>query len=287
MKPLNLEKILLLDSNTFKSLQIFNTIDFSCAYRQTNLITSNTFRTGLASKKLNNNNITLYGLFLSKMQTKIGISKLRSFLMKPTRDINILNERHRVIDSFCSNRNQELTSDLRQSLKKCKFISSILKRMKLTRIKWNEWKRLYKTTKSLLDIYNLCLQYDELLNGSNSNKMSRTTSDVVSFIGAKMNKNSTFISGVNQEFEIQSNILTPKTRTFTQSENSIIKSSIFENISTDNLFSRIQASNYGPKFEYLITLFENSVNIEESNQKQSSTILPNISSKIILLFKNN
>ncbi len=217
IKPLSLDKILLLDSNSFKALQIFNAVDFSCAYRQSNIMSSNTFRTALTNKSLNNGNITLYGLFLSKMQTKIGVSKLRSFLMRPTRDPNILTERHRVIAAFNSNQNYEFTNQLRKALKKCKFINSILKRMKLTRIKWKEWKRLYKTTIALLQIYELNNTFDALINNSNSRNASQST------------------------------------RIETQSVTN--KSSIFENNSAENLFLRINSQKFGEIFNYLSELF--------------------------------
>ena len=218
VKPLSLEKILLLDSNSFKALQIFNAVDFSCAYRQSNIMSSNTFRTALTNKNLNSSNITLYGLFLSKMQTKIGVSKLRSFLMRPTRDLNILTERHRVIDAFNSNQNHEFTSQLRKTLKKCKFINSTLKRMKLTRIKWKEWKRLYKTTVSLLQIYELSITFDELINSGNTRHSSQST------------------------------------KLENQSINN--KSSIFENNSDENLFSRINSPKFGEIFAQLSQLFD-------------------------------
>lgn len=175
----------------------------------------------MTNKSLNNGNITLYGLFLSKMQTKIGVSKLRSFLMKPTRDQNILNERHRVIDAFNSNQNQELTTQLRKSLKKCKFIDSVLKRMKLTRIKWKEWKRLYKTTNALLRIFELGVSFDELINGESSRSRLTTPSRKVD--------SQSFVNN---------------------------KSSIFENSSADNLFTRINATKFDEIFSRLGQLFE-------------------------------
>lgn len=259
IKPINLEKLLLLDSNSFVALQIFNSVDFSCAYRQTNLINSNTFRTALHNKKINLNTITLYGLFVNKMQTKIGISKLRSFLLKPTRDMSILSERHKVIEAFIDNQNQELTAQLKKCLKKCKFITSILKKTKIARIKWNEWKRLYNTTKSLLDVYEICLKFDELIINNNKKAAGSNTVSFLSNSNGFLPRNSTFISG-------------------TQILNS--QPSLFDNNSNDNLFARIKASNYGPKLEYLIALFETSIDFDESNRKNAISILPNISKEL-------
>ena len=173
VKPLSLEKLLFLDSNSFKSLQIFNDIDYQCVYRQT---TSNSkcSRTTL-NNKVNIYNVTLYGLFLSKMQTKIGISKLRSFLMKPTRDVQILTQRHRVVEFFMDNHNQELTNLVKSALKKCKFVSPIFKRMRITRVKFSDWKRLYRTTQSLVSILKLAKFLNERLNGKDLNKTETTS----------------------------------------------------------------------------------------------------------------
>ncbi len=126
VRPLELDQICFLDSSTFKSLQIFNEIDYSYAYRHSPCRTSLT-------KKLDMNSLTLYGLYLSKMHTKVGIGKLRSFLMKPTRDYEMLKERHRIIEFFADSRNNELVGLVTLALKKCKFVESILKRMKETR----------------------------------------------------------------------------------------------------------------------------------------------------------
>ncbi len=126
VRPLELDQICFLDSETLKSLQIFNDIDYSYAYRHSPSRTS-------LNNKLDMSSLTLYGLYLSKMHTKVGIGKLRSFLMKPTRNWDMLKERHRVIDFFADSHNNELVGLVTAALKKCKFVESILKRMKETR----------------------------------------------------------------------------------------------------------------------------------------------------------
>ena len=128
VKPLELDQMCFLDSSTLKSLQIFNEIDYIYSYRHSKSRTS-------LNNKPTVQNITLYSLFLSELHTKVGIGKLRSFMMKPTRNLEILKERHKVVEFFCESRNQEMTGLIKNALKKCKFVNSILKRMKETRCK--------------------------------------------------------------------------------------------------------------------------------------------------------
>lgn len=121
----------IIDSTSLKSLQVFNNIDYNYAYRHS------LNRTRLRNKP-NQHNITLYSLYLSKMHTKIGIGKLRSFLMKPTRNQATLKERHRVVEFFMNDHNMELTKHVKTALKKCKFVQPIFKRMKETRCNFNK-----------------------------------------------------------------------------------------------------------------------------------------------------
>jgi DNA mismatch repair ATPase MutS len=137
VSKINLDKILLLDSNTFKSLDIFKTVDLNCALRQHDMKKSTSFRTNLYDKSID----TLYGLYSSKILTKIGIKKLRSFMLKPIRDTEVLNERHRFVDFFLKSENSEITKMLRLALKKCKFINNILRDMRIAKCNITEWKR--------------------------------------------------------------------------------------------------------------------------------------------------
>jgi len=137
VSKINLNKILTLDSNAFKSLDIFKTVDLNCALRQHDLKKSISFRTNLNDKSTD----TLYGLYSSKILTKIGIKRLRSLMLKPLRDMEVLNERHRLIDFFLKGENSELTKLLRAALKKCKFISNILRDMRIAKCNITEWKR--------------------------------------------------------------------------------------------------------------------------------------------------
>ena len=243
VKPLELEQLCFLDSNSFKSLQIFNEVDYTYAYRQTN-------RTNLNNIP-NSQNITLYSLFLSKMHTKVGIGKLRSFLMKPTRNMSILKERHKIVEFFRDSHNHELTDMVRVALKKCKFVTTIFRRMKETRCVVNEWKRVYKTSQSLIAICNLAIPLNKKVNSRISNIDSVSSQKTQSHISTETNR-----------------INSRSSRSLNDASASQVSSfySVQMNDVKQNLFKRIYSCNYGPKFEYLIRLFENTINLKESIQ---------------------
>ena len=137
ISKINLNKILMLDSNAFKSLDIFKAVDLNCASRQHDLRKSTSFRTNL----YDNSTDTLYGLYSSKILTKIGIRKLRSIMLKPVRDMEVLHERHKLIEFFLKKENSELTKSLKMYLKKCKYINTILIDMRIAKCSLAEWKR--------------------------------------------------------------------------------------------------------------------------------------------------
>lgn len=185
------------------------------------------------------------------MHTKVGIGKLRSFLMKPTRNVVTLKERHKVIEFFCDSHNHELTDLVCVALKKCKFVTTIFRRMKETRCRLNEWKRVYKTSQSLIAICNLAIVLNKKVNSRNSNVDSMSSQKTQSYVS------------------IETSRLNPKsTRSLNDASASQVSSfySVQMNDDKQNLFKRIYSCNYGPKFEYLICLFESTVNLKESTQ---------------------
>ncbi len=296
VRPISLDKILLLDSNTYKSLQIFNNVDYVCANKLTETLDANSFRTSFNDKF----NYTLYSLYSTKIQTKIGISKLRSYLMKPIRDEIILNKRYKVVEFFINNRNHEYSTVLIKTLKKCKFINQILKRMRISKCNLNEWKRLYNTTHAFFKIAKLSALINERIT---SNKFQATVSY----------KNNTNLS--NCKFETFRNHLLKnfdysKSNGFQRSSlldsdgESMIKRNInsetpcltnTENISSlkgsssnypqeddnnDTIFSYIINKDFAAKFEHLINLFDRVINLKESNELKKCKINTNISAEL-------
>lgn len=175
IRPLKMDQLLMMDHNTFKSLQIFNDVDLRYAFRQTRRDMAASFRTKLNTKP-NSNSSTLYALFMSKISTKIGIGKLRSFMLRPTRDPDTLAERHAVIEYLISYRNKSFVDTLKKALNKCKYISTLFKKMRVAaRSNWTEWKRLYTSTKALCEIAELArFAYEEIQRHEAANAASST-----------------------------------------------------------------------------------------------------------------
>jgi DNA mismatch repair ATPase MutS len=150
IKPIKLDNLLTIDQNTYKSLQIFTDVDLSYANRQVMPEYAGHFRTTLNYKM--NTSSTLYSLYLSKVHTKAGTQKLRSFMLRPTREPGVISERHAVIEFFMDKRNQRGVELFSKELKRCKFITALFKKMRISTCNLNEWKKLYNTTAALCDI---------------------------------------------------------------------------------------------------------------------------------------
>lgn len=148
VRPINLDKVLILDANAFQSLEIFSDVDFACAFKQTNSSASGHFRTCLNNKKKH----SLYSLYLSKIRTKMGIRKLRSIMLKPTREASVLNERHELINFLAQQSNQTFVAFLGSCLKSCKYIGPIMLRMKTAKCSLADWKRVLSTIEAFLKI---------------------------------------------------------------------------------------------------------------------------------------
>jgi hypothetical protein len=150
IKAIKLNKLLTIDQNTYKSLQIFNDVDLSFANRQVMPQFSGHFRSTLNFKM--DSHSTLYSLYLNKIHTKVGIAKLRSFMLRPVRDPSVINERHTLIEFFMDRHSHRFVELLRKSLKQCKFINALFKKMRTSSCSLNEWRKLYRTTASLYDL---------------------------------------------------------------------------------------------------------------------------------------
>jgi DNA mismatch repair ATPase MutS len=169
-QQMQVDNLLLMDQNTFKSLQIFNDTDLMHANRQVDREYARNFRSSLSFNI--NAKSTLYSLYLSKISTKMGINKLRSFMLKPVRNEAILNERHRMIDFFMDHSNRQYVDLYRKTLKKCKFINAILKKIRIIRLNWNEWKKLYNTTVALYNVATIAVYASKKISQKQTDSMN-------------------------------------------------------------------------------------------------------------------
>ena len=190
VRPIQLDQLLLMDMQTFESLDIFNDVDYGCAFRQTYSAHSSAFRTRLNDK--HGVYGSLYGLFLAKVRTRMGIGKLRSFMLKPTRDVRILRSRHLVLDFFVDMRNQAMLRFLLNScLKSCKHVEPILKRMKTSKCSLADWKRILATTQAFIKIIHSSNVILERI------KNKHRYSSAYTFMGQSMKKNSSSLMSID------------------------------------------------------------------------------------------
>lgn len=135
--------------------------------------------------------------------------------------------------------------------------------------KLNEWKRVYKTTQALVAICNLSRPLYQTLNGNNTDPIDSS------------------IVGKSSVSDLQATSMSFWTHRSsernTTSQVSQMSSlySVQANDHKQNLFKRIFTSHYGPKFDYLVSAFENTVNLKESVQV-NDTYKVQIFNKLIL-----
>jgi DNA mismatch repair ATPase MutS len=312
-RPLTLDKILLLDSNAFESLNIIHRIDLECPNRQTPLSMDN-FRTILNEKRQTS---TLYSFFMKKLCTKYGMHKLRSWFLKPSRDLTVLKQRHSMIEFFIASENYELVNLLRSILKKCKYIRPIFNRMRVgSSCTFTHWKRLHSTTRAILKVCQICRVIaqksgvEKTPTAASSSEIDISFSESLLYDKRSVNrpKGSMIFESI---FESKStNALTPlidKNNSTTNAQKPKSWSNLAQNTKASSdatsdsrftnsamrlnaalkladaysdktsLLTRINNSKYAVKFDFLASLFERTISITSSREKNKCTVNDNVS----------
>ncbi|KAG8506051.1 MutS protein-5 [Galemys pyrenaicus] len=99
--------------------------------------------------------LSLFGI-LNRCRSKWGEKLLRLWFTRPTHDLGELNARLDVIQFFLLPQNLEMAQMLHRLLSHIKNVPLILKRMKLSHTKVNDWQVLYKTVYSALGLRDSC-----------------------------------------------------------------------------------------------------------------------------------
>jgi DNA mismatch repair protein MSH5 len=165
-KSIKLDDILLIDQNSLRALQVFHSVSHPSAYKQN-------------SKE----GLSLFNIYLKQIQTKLGVLKLRSWLLKPTRNENILNKRHEIIEFFMDPRNQDNTQRISSYVRNCKNMNLVFKRLKNSQPNVSDWTSLYRTTENIIKLITIC---DQLTNNQQRTTLSNSH-DV-----PKLNENNLF-----------------------------------------------------------------------------------------------
>lgn len=248
-KSISLDNVLLIDDNSLKSLQIFHLINHPSVYKQNS----------------NKDGLSLFSMYKTYLSTKIGVLKLRSWLLKPTRNMTDLRKRHEIIEFFLNNNNQEHPQRIKICIKNCKNMNLIFKRLKASQLNVSDWLSLHKTTENLIKLINIC---DQIVNNRyNSSTFTLLSSSV--FTSKTSNTVPSFKRLTKTENE---------TLSATGTCSNIVSSS---NLSIDNLFECFLNSHSNFKnLNCVFSLLTKVLDIKKMNETKKISIQLNIDSEL-------
>nr|XP_008260818.2 mutS protein homolog 5 isoform X4 [Oryctolagus cuniculus] len=139
-KKFVLTHLVSIDQDTYSVLQIFKSESHPSVYK---------VASGLKE------GLSLFGI-LNRCRCKWGEKLLRLWFTRPTQDLGELNSRLDVIQFFLLPQNLDMAQMLHRLLSHIKNVPLILKRMKLSNTKVNDWHVLYKTVYSALGLRDAC-----------------------------------------------------------------------------------------------------------------------------------
>ncbi|KAM4835032.1 mutS protein homolog 5 isoform 2-T3 [Thomomys bottae] len=129
-----------IDQDTYSVLQIFKSESHPSVYK---------VASGLKE------GLSLFGI-LNRCRCKWGEKLLRLWFTRPTQDLGELSSRLDVIQFFLLPQNLDMAQMLHRLMSHIKNVPLILKRMKLSHTKVNDWQVLYKTVYSALGLRDAC-----------------------------------------------------------------------------------------------------------------------------------
>ncbi|XP_069880220.1 mutS protein homolog 5 isoform X4 [Dipodomys merriami] len=139
-KKFVLTHLVSIDQDTYSVLQIFKSESHPSVYK---------VASGLKE------GLSLFGI-LNRCRCKWGEKLLRLWFTRPTQDLGELNSRLDVIQFFLLPQNLDMAQMLHRLMSHIKNVPLILKRMKLSHTKVNDWQVLYKTVYSALGLRDAC-----------------------------------------------------------------------------------------------------------------------------------
>ncbi|XP_034940335.1 uncharacterized protein [Chelonus insularis] len=129
-------------------------------YRILNIIRSrfhpSLFKHGVSSKSQGTSLFT----FLNRCQSRAGSLYLWKLMRHPTRNIEILHDRHRAIEFFLHIDNQNVIETMKSCLRQVYRVpSSVLNKYSSTQAKATDWSRFNTTLSNVIHISEICSQY--------------------------------------------------------------------------------------------------------------------------------
>ncbi|XP_041975734.1 mutS protein homolog 5-like [Aricia agestis] len=142
LKRISLNDIVTIDEDTYRGLQIFNTVSHPSGFKR-------------GVRGSNKEGLSIYQLF-SKCSSKVGQRRMRIFLRHPTSDMATLRRRQAAVEVFCRPHSDALVRNLTASLRYIKNVNGILAKIKALSAKPYQWKSLYNTLYNAVLICETC-----------------------------------------------------------------------------------------------------------------------------------
>ncbi|XP_078354214.1 mutS protein homolog 5-like isoform X2 [Oculina patagonica] len=173
LKVFSLSDLLIVDNNTYSALQIFQKESHPSVYKM---------GAGNSGAK---EGLSLFGIS-NRTRSVIGSHMLRMWFLRPSRDINLLQQRQKAVSYFMNLRNAELVASLQDCLKHIKNVSGILSRMTTAQASVGDWQALYKTAYNATYIADLCRRIPKEIEITK--KVATCFTDELLEIGSLMSK---------------------------------------------------------------------------------------------------
>ncbi|KAB0802504.1 hypothetical protein PPYR_04690 [Photinus pyralis] len=146
INKVSLNDSVLIDQNTFNSLQIFDVKSHD-----------SNFKRGLQSHT--REGFSIYRLLSQHCISKIGYQCLRSILANPTNNVDELKKRLDFIQFALDAKNQTLIENLQETIKKISDLTFIFRKIQYARGNARDWETLYTTIYNMLFLHELCTPY--------------------------------------------------------------------------------------------------------------------------------
>ncbi|XP_029639779.1 mutS protein homolog 5-like isoform X1 [Octopus sinensis] len=191
----------IIDNTALSALQIFRKESHPSVYK--------------SGQSCSKEGFSLFGI-LNRCKSQLGSKLLRRWFLSPTKNVEILQQRHSAIAYFINKCQSDIVRSLEGCLLHIRSISRILSRMKQAQVSIGDWQRLYKTVYHAIYLADICKAQDQQI--SVFKKISSTFTEDLYRIASLINKIVDFTeSKAQNRFVVKANVdqnLDDKKRTY-------------------------------------------------------------------------
>ncbi|GAB1600156.1 mutS protein homolog 5 [Argonauta hians] len=142
----SLKDQVIIDTTALSALQIFQVETHPSVYKSGQSCTKEGF--------------SLFGI-LNRCKSQLGSKLLRRWFLSPTKNVEILQQRHCAVGYFVSKCQADIVRNLEGCLLQIRSISRILSRMRQAQVSMGDWQTLYKTVYHAIYLADICKTQDQ------------------------------------------------------------------------------------------------------------------------------